>query len=85
MEVSFVVFLWVYLAAVLVVLLFASSSLYHLMRFGFLGSTSVAMTFVLIAGTVFILFVSYLYLSEIDWTRSLNLEGFIVSLNPLTP
>jgi hypothetical protein len=64
------------------VLLYALSSLFHLLKFGFFSPTSVFMTFVLMAGTALILFISYQYLSAIDWRQEFDVLEFLKSINP---
>jgi len=61
---------------------FGISSLYHLLRFGFFTPTSIFMTFVLIAGTALIVFLSYQYIGAIDWSQSFDVELFARGLNP---
>ncbi len=82
MSLPLIALLWFYLLGVFIVLLFGLSSLYHLLRFGFFSQTSVAMTFLLIAGTVLILFFSYRLISPFDWSQSFDVWGFFVSLKP---
>ena len=82
MTIPLIFFLWFYLLATLIVLLFGLSSLYHLLKFGFLSHASVVMTFLLIAGTLLILFFSYRVLSVFDWTQRFDVGAFIVSLKP---
>lgn len=80
--VPFIIFLGIYLMAVVVLLLFALSSLYHLLKFGFFSPTSIAMTFALIGGTAVILFASYGYLQAVDWSQSLDVGLLVQDLNP---
>ncbi len=75
-------FLIVYLLVIVVILFFAIASLYHLLKYGFLSPTAVFMTFLLIAGTAFILFISYSVLSEMNWQQELTIGQAYNSLNP---
>lgn len=81
-SVPYVIFLGIYLVIVLAILVFAFFSLYHLLRFGFRTTVNVGMTFVLIAGTILILFVSYRSLQQIDWTASIEFELPFESITP---
>lgn len=52
-------------------IIFAFINLYHLIAYGFLSFESYFMTFIFIAGTVLILFITYKYGIEIDWDKTL--------------
>ena len=82
LEIPYVVFLGLFLLGVLAVLVFGFFNLYHLIRFGFRTTVNVGMTFVLVAGTAFILFVSYRSLQQVDWTRTLELELPLEEVSP---
>lgn len=82
MLIPYLLFLAIYLLGVLVVLLFGLSSLWHLLRYGSLSFNSVSLTLLMIAGTVIILFLSYRWLSAIDWSQTFDLTDFIFNLNP---
>ena len=81
-SIPYVIFLGLYLLAVLVILVFAFFSLYHLLRFGFRTTVNVTMTFVLIAGTIFILFLSHRSLNKVDWSAALEFETPVESVSP---
>ncbi|MFH1112030.1 MAG: hypothetical protein V1712_03085 [Patescibacteria group bacterium] len=80
--IPYLVFLVVYLIAITVILFFAFASLYHLLKYGFFSPAAVFMTFLLIAGTAFILFVSYRSLVGVDWYEALTIGQAYNSLNP---
>ena len=82
MSLPLVILLWGYLLAVFIVLLYGLSSLYHLLKFGFLSHTSVLMTFFLLSGTTLILFFSYRWLTAFDWSQTFDVWQFVVSLKP---
>jgi hypothetical protein len=82
MPIPFIAFLWFYVLAAFVVVLFGLSSLYHLLRFGILDTTSVTMTFILWAGTLCILFLSYRFITPFDWSQTFDLLDFAISLKP---
>jgi hypothetical protein len=73
------IILWVFLAFVAGVFLYVLLNLYHIFRFGKFDGPTVFMTGLFLAGFVFILFVSYLYLAPIDWSAPIVLfsnDGF---------
>ena len=84
MFIPYYIFLILYLLGTGIVLLFALSSLFHLLKFGFFSPTSVFMTFILMAGMALILFISYQYLSPIDWQQELDVWEFMQTINPFS-
>ena len=67
-EISLSILLIIYGIFVLLFFLFALANLYHLFAFGFLNFESYFVTFIFLAGTVLILFITYALASQIDWT-----------------
>lgn len=82
MLIPYFIFLALYLLGVLVMLLFGLASLIHLLRFGFLSSTIVLTTMMIIIGLALILFLSYQILAPVDWQQTFDLGAFIYNLNP---
>lgn len=82
MVIPYIVFLGLYLVAVFIVWLFGAASFYHLVRFGFLSPLSITTSFTMLAGAVLIMFVSYQYLSAIDWSNGWDVMLFLSGLNP---
>lgn len=82
MAIPYVIFLGLYFLGVVILTFFAISSLYHLLKFGFFSPTSIFTTFIMIAGTALILFISYRELGAIDWSQSLDLEFVFKTINP---
>lgn len=72
LAIPYTVFLGLYLLIAVVFVAFGLSSLYHLFRFGFLSTSAIIMSFVLMVGLVFIAALSYRMLSHIDWGQSLE-------------
>ena len=72
-SIPYIYFFIVYLLIVLMVLFFAAASLYHLIKYGFMSGLGIFMTFLLIAGTVFIFLLSYEAISAIDWQQQITL------------
>ncbi|MFA4937196.1 MAG: hypothetical protein WC575_02845 [Patescibacteria group bacterium] len=75
-------FLIVYIIAIAIILFFTVASLHHLLRYGFFSPTAVFMTFLLIAGTAFILFISFSVLSGVNWHEELTIGQAYNSFNP---
>jgi len=69
-EISLSVFLIAYGIFIALFLIFAIINLYHMFTWGFLNFESFFMTFILVAGTVLILFITYELAKEIDWTQT---------------
>lgn len=69
-EISFSVILIVYGFFVLCFLIFALVNLYHVLAFGFLGFESFFITFIFIAGTILVLFITYKLGMDIDWSQT---------------
>lgn len=82
LTIPYVAFLWPYFIAVAVLLYFAFAAVFHVLRFGTLTSASVAIAFVIMAGTAFILFMSYRSLHLVDWSQSVDVVEFLKSLYP---
>lgn len=72
-----------YVLVMLLLVFFGAINLFHLLRYGFFSPVATFMTFFLIAGTIFILMVSYYFLSPIDWLQEITIKDSINSLNPL--
>ncbi|MBD3360055.1 MAG: hypothetical protein GF365_05115 [Candidatus Buchananbacteria bacterium] len=70
-EISMSVLLIAYGVLVLAFLIFALVNLYHILKFGFLGFESFFVTFIFIAGTILVLFITYKLGVEIDWTQTI--------------
>jgi hypothetical protein len=70
-EISLLLLLYVYGFFVLLYIIFALINIYHLLVFGFLSFESFFMTFLLIAGTILILFITYKLGIAIDWNQSI--------------
>lgn len=82
LTIPYLAFLWPYLLAVAVLLYFAFAAVFHVLRFGTLTSASVAIAFIIMAGTALILFLSYRSLVLVDWGQSVDVVEFFKSLYP---
>lgn len=69
-EISLSLLLIIYGILVLLFFVFALVNLYHLFAFGFLNFESYLVTFLFLAGTVLILFITYRLALQIDWSLS---------------
>jgi len=72
MEITLVIFYYVYLALVGVFLIFVFFHLYHLFRFGFITFGTIFFAIVFIGVTIAILFFSWQALREIDWSEPIR-------------
>jgi len=70
-EISLYVLLIAYGLVVAAFIVFALFNLYHLFSFGFLSFLGFFMTFIFLAGTVLILFITYTLASQIDWSQTI--------------
>ncbi|OGY41441.1 MAG: hypothetical protein A2Y82_00810 [Candidatus Buchananbacteria bacterium RBG_13_36_9] len=70
-EISYSVFLIIYGLGLACFTIYAIFNLYHLFAFGFLNFISFLATFLFLAGTIIILFLTYQIGSQIDWTQTL--------------
>ncbi len=73
------IFLFLYLIYILIFLFFSFFNLYHMLRFGFVSFWAYVITIGYIIITLLALFVSYYYISQIDW------QGTSLELYNATP
>lgn len=73
MTIPLIGFLFLYLLFVFVWLIFSLIALYHLIRYGQINFTTFFAALAYIAGSSLILFLSYGYLSQIDWSAGLTI------------
>ncbi len=83
LTIPYIAFLGLYAIFLVIMLFLGFSSLYHLLKFGFFSPTSITMTFIMLAGTVYILFASYQELMMVDWSQSLDIGLLWQDINPL--
>ena len=81
-SIPYVYFLIAYLFVLGMVLFTASASLYHLVKYGFMSALGLFMTFLLIAGTLYILLLSYEAIVAIDWQQEITLGQSAASYDP---
>ncbi len=87
MDIPYTLFLGLYFFGVLILMIYAAINLLHVMRLSNLSNQVVTVTFIFIAGLLFILFMSYRSLIKIDWQKRFNIGNTIQSsleeFNPL--
>lgn len=87
MNIPYSIFLGFYLLAALFILVYALINLLHVMRLSRLSNQVVLVTFIFIAGTLFILFMSYHSLSKISWQTKIDfgseIKEQVQEFNPL--
>lgn len=87
MVIPYTLFLGIYLFAVLFILIYAAINLLHLIRLSNLSTQSVALSFIFVAGLLFIIFMSYRSLVKIDWQKRINpgaaVQESLQEFNPL--
>lgn len=72
MTIPLIGFLFLYLLFVFIWLIFSLIALYHIIKYGQINFTTFLAALAYIAGSAIILFLSYGYLSQIDWNVSLT-------------
>lgn len=73
MAIPLIIFLILYCLFVFVWLIFSLVALYHMIKYGQINFTTFITTFAYLAGSAVILFLSYEYLSRIDWSVGLTI------------
>lgn len=79
MQFSLSLLLLIYYFFILVFLLFSFFNLYHIIKFGVANPITVFIFFLYIAGLVFILFVSWCFIKQIDWSYQIDINNFLNS------
>lgn len=77
MEITLAFFLYAYLAFLVLWAFFAFFNLYHVIRFSFWGFTAFFVTFLFVAGSVIVLFLSFEYFRAVDWQQPLAIGGSV--------
>ncbi|MFA5359986.1 MAG: hypothetical protein WC349_03460 [Patescibacteria group bacterium] len=73
MTIPLIAFLFLYLLFLVVWLIFSLIALFHIIRYGQVSFGTFIAAFLYIAGSIVILFFSYQYLSQIDWSIGLTI------------
>ncbi len=73
MTIPLTAFLFLYLLFVFVWLVFSFIAIYHIMKYGQINFTTFAAVFIYVSGCAAILFLSYKYLINIDWSAGLTI------------
>ncbi|OGF30634.1 hypothetical protein A2533_00020 [Candidatus Falkowbacteria bacterium RIFOXYD2_FULL_35_9] len=80
MTIQLSLFLYIYLAFIAVFLFYTFFNLYHIIRFGFVSFWAYFLTFAYIGLSIIALFISYIYIAEIDWSATLTVFQIIGKL-----
>lgn len=83
MTLSLSIFLYIYLAFLLLWFIFCLVAIFHMLKFGFKNFTTFFTTFVFISIAIIMLITSYSYIVKIDW--QMNITIFEGILNPQMP
>lgn len=75
MVISLSLLLYIYYAFVAVWLIFSLICAYHLLRFSINNFVGFFTTFIFIAVSILIIFVSNNYINQIDWSLNFSLPG----------
>jgi len=76
MTIPLIAFLYLYLLFILVWLIFTVIAFYHIIRYGQIGFISISVMLLYLVVTTAILYLSFQYLSRIDWQIGLTvLQG----------
>jgi hypothetical protein len=73
MTIPLIAFLFLYLLFIFIWLIFSLIALYHMIKYGQINFMTFITTFAYLAGSAIILFLSYEYLSRIDWSVGLTI------------
>ncbi len=73
MTIPLISVLFLYLLFVVVWIIFSFIALFHIIKYGQVNFLTFFTTFIYIAGSIVILYLSYGYLSQIDWEIGLTI------------
>ncbi len=73
MTVPLIIFLYLYIALLVLFAFFAFFNIYHIIRFSFWDFASFLATFFFLASTVLLLFLSFEYIRGVDWQQGIPL------------
>lgn len=82
MDIPYSILLYVFIGLISLYLILSIFDLYHIARFGFLNQTTMTVTFVFLAVTALILFVSYTELRQIDWSETITINLPVSIITP---
>lgn len=80
MMLPLIIFLYIYLALAFIFCLFAFFNLYHMVRFSFWTFASFLATFLFLAGTVIIFFLSFEEIRAVNWQQTVDVGSWAISL-----
>ena len=86
MGLTLAIIYYIFLAAVFVFVLYSLFNIYHLLRFGFLSVTNVAVILFYIIVSSLLLYFAFSQLLTIDWSQPLvNFDGILDFYKTLIP
>lgn len=74
MAIPYYIFPIVYLVIVAIYFFFAILNFYHIVKFGFFDFSGKLNTFLYLAVNVVVIFFTWFFLRDIDWTQSLTIR-----------
>ncbi|MFH1188197.1 MAG: hypothetical protein V1688_05080 [bacterium] len=85
MQISLMLFLYIYYGFLAVYLVFVTANLYHLIKFGFLTFGNVLISFLFIAITVILIYCSLALVRTVDWNYTFTIFNTTEETNPFMP
>ena len=79
MSFQLIIFLYIYYILLATWGLFFLALVYHMFKFGFKNFSTFLLTFIFIAVAILMLNTSFIYISKIDWNKSINIWGAVSS------
>lgn len=75
MSFQLILLLYIYYGFLVIWGLFFLALVYHMFKFGFKNIMTFVLTFIFIAVAALMLNTSFVYISQIDWNKSINIWG----------
>lgn len=75
MAIQLALFLYIYYGFLAIWALLFLAVIYHMLKFGLRSFMTFLLTFMFIAVAILLLNVSYIYISQIDWSQSIVIWG----------
>ena len=73
MEISYYIFLILYIIITLFGLLFAGFNFYHVFRYAFRTPVSIIMTTLFTTGFILIIGISIVFITRVDWSQTITI------------
>jgi len=75
MAIQLALFLYIYYGFLVIWALLFLAVIYHMLKFGLKSFATFLLTFIFIAVAILLLNVSYIYLSQVDWSKMIVIWG----------